>query len=142
MRGSKSKNAPIGSNELELFLKEVEKTLIDKVEHYYGDKEKRLKEAFISKNPSMRISSRNRDINLMMKLLKELSKVVIPTDKTNSFRVVERTDYVKWVEGHIGKNASQAMDLLTRLEDEVSKSEFLFFCWKIFRHVKYRLQSY
>ena len=91
----------------------------------------------------MRGSTKNVEIKWMMKILKKSTKVVIPTNNTNSFRVVELKDYLQWVKGHIQKNAllttrdriveiyKEAKYLMKRLEDKVSKSEFLFVLEKI-----------
>jgi len=34
--------------------------------------------------------------------------VVVPTDKTNSFRTVSKSNYCKWVGKHLAKNAKEA----------------------------------
>ena len=66
------------------------------------------------------------------------TKVVIPTDKTNSFKTVELEKYVSWMEKHLNSNAikwsrekireiyQDACDLLDDIEDIVSEDEHIF----------------
>ena len=81
LRPNKRKAALIGSNNIEAFLNEVEKILLSKVENYFEN--------------NKRIKSRDQKIFKMKKDLKKINKVVIPTDKTNSFKTVEISKYTK-----------------------------------------------
>ena len=52
----------------------------------------------------------------------EGAKVVVPTDKMNSFKVVEKVDYVKWVEGHLKSLAVEvSADKLVSIFDEAGE---------------------
>ena len=42
----------------------------------------------------------------MRKNVGKSSMVVIPTEKTNSFRTIELEKYIKWVKGHLKKPAN------------------------------------
>eukprot|EP00957_Ditylum_brightwellii_P064254 4876211-Ditylum_brightwellii.AAC.1 len=44
-------------------------------------------------------------LKLHNQLQKEKNLVVLPTDKTNSYRTVEVEKFTKWVVGHLDKNA-------------------------------------
>ena len=46
------------------------------------------------------------DIKGMMKVLSKSDKVVVPTDKTNSIRVIELDFYIELVEGHLNTAAT------------------------------------
>lgn len=75
----------IGSNEVESFLSEVKRKLLGDLDNDYSDK----------------VNIKTAGIHNVMKKLKREDVVVVPTDKTNSFRVVDKEKYVKWVEEHI-----------------------------------------
>ena len=90
-RSKKSKTAPHWSVEVEAFPMEVEKTLLSKTDNYFmSDK-----------------NAKTRDLEIiqMKKILKNSTKVAIPTDETNSFRTVEMTKCVKWMNEHLNLNA-------------------------------------
>mgnify|MGYP001787478984 FL=1 len=44
---------------------------------------------------------------LQQKLRNKADQVVVPTDKTNSFRTVSKSNYSKWVISHLAKNAKE-----------------------------------
>ena len=79
---NRSRNAPPGTLAMEGFFKELEENLLWRLDKYYDEKSK--------KKPTPSTSS---DINQMLNILKNSSKVVVPTDKTNSFKIIETEDY-------------------------------------------------
>ena len=89
-----SNTAPTGSSAVESFLKEIETKLIDRVYEFYGKGYKRP------------INMKDEEIKSMRKNVGKSSMVVIPTDKTNSFRTIELEEYIKWVKGHLEKLAN------------------------------------
>ena len=112
-----------GSDELEAFLKDVERELISQV----LDKGRFIfNETFKSK-----------EVKEMRKNLDGKDFVVIPTDKTNSYRTVKTNDYKRWVIKHLEKSAAEiprsklvevhqnAMEYLEELEPLLSKNEHL-----------------
>ena len=88
-----TQNAPIGSPELEGFLRELERTLIT--------------QAFEDSK-----TKRKRDENILLTLdkLGKSTQVTIATDKTNSFKVISIEKYKFWVYGHLKKAAKEVKD--------------------------------
>ena len=88
-----TQNAPIGSPELEGFLRELERTLIT--------------QAFEDSK-----TKRKRDENILLTLdkLGKSTQVTIATDKTNSFKVISIEKYKFWVYGHLEKAAKEVKD--------------------------------
>ena len=117
-------SAPRATEEVEAFLHELEQTLLDQA-FEYNDKR-------VSCPKSSQIK------HLQQQLRKNTSTVVIPTDKTNSFRVVPITDYTKWVLGHLQQYAREvprsklteisekAKDMLDEKIELLSKKEVAF----------------
>jgi GIY-YIG catalytic domain len=117
-------SAPRASEEVEFFLQALEGNLLEQAFEY---NEKRLgcKKSNIIKG-------------LQKKLMDESEMVVIPTDKTNSFRIVPLSDYVSWVKQHLDKYGKEiprsklievtdkAMELLEEKRDFLSMKETLF----------------
>ena len=83
-------NAPIGSTEVEAFLKEIEYELIAQV----------TKDKLVTK-------PRDEIISKLLERLDESEKVVIATDKTNSFQVVPIGKYKEWVAAHLETSAKE-----------------------------------
>ena len=110
---------PIGSPEVERFLKEVEQQLI-----------KIVNEEDLSKN-----NDRVKTIALHLENLRKSSQVVIATDRTNSFQVIPLEKYKKWVLEHLRKSAKEikrerlvelygiAQETKLKIEDSLSESE-------------------
>ena len=86
---NKSKNAPYGTPALEAFFKELELSLFQRVDKYYEEKTKK-KESSISS-----------EIDQLLRNLRETSRVVVPTDKTNSFKLIEIEEYKTQVFKHL-----------------------------------------
>jgi len=86
-------SAPRADDETERFLLQLEgellKQALDKIE------------AKGRNNKSHKIKS------LQQKLRNNDNLVVVPTDKTNSFRTVSKSNCCKWVEGHLTQNAKE-----------------------------------
>ena len=73
-----------------------------------------------------------------MEKLNKSTKVVVPTDKTNSFRTIETEEYINWVTKHLNKSAitssherikeifKDANELLLGIEDLLSENEYHF----------------
>ena len=100
----------------------------------------------LDKNKQKPITKKAKEIKAMSKKLQEdPNHVAIPTDKTNSFKVVTLKRYKEWVQAELGKNAQvidhkrleeiyeKAMLLLTSLEGTISEKEY--------NYVKYTLRS-
>ena len=114
--------APRGSDELEAFLKDVERELISQVldEGRFKYKE----------------DKRSKDVKRVRKLLAQTDLVAIPTDKTNSYRTVKTEDYKKWVIKHLAESSAeiprskvvevyhQAKEFLEELQPSLSENEF------------------
>ena len=120
--GKTTQNAPIGSPEVESFLKEVEQQLITQVnEEDFSFKKKR-----------------DKTIVLLLENLRKSDQVVIATDKTNSFQVIPIEKYKIWVLGHLNKSAKEierkrlveifevAQETKTLLEETLSEKEYMF----------------
>ena len=106
-KSNKANLAPIASKEVEMFLNElVEGILCDLDSSESPNKTQKLNE-----------------IRRLEKILREEgAKVVVPTDKMNSFKVVEKVDYVKWVEGHLKSSAVEVLaDKLVSIFDEAGR---------------------
>ena len=57
------------------------------------------------KDPRKKKPSDAKVLSMLERLRSDDSVVVIATDKTNAYKVVEKKDYVRWVRGHLEKNA-------------------------------------
>jgi len=75
-------SAPRADDESDRFLLQLLKQALGKIDAKGGN------------NKSHKIKS------LQQKLRNHDNLVVVPTDKTNSFRTVSKSNYCKWVEGH------------------------------------------
>ena len=89
---NRSKNAPIGSPNLEAFFNEVEDTLFKRVNSYYEE---------IESNQNKKENPIFSKISPLITNLKKSSKVTVPTDKTNSYRAIKFDQYIKWVENYL-----------------------------------------
>ena len=94
---NKSVNAPIASKQVEAFLNETEKSLIEQVNSFYDKKEPEDKKT--------NVTTKHSEIRDLMNLMKRLSKVAVPTDKTNSIILIETAKYIEWVRSHLDKAA-------------------------------------
>ena len=86
-----TQDAPIGSPEVEGFLKEIEQQLIAQVNNENYSKKK----------------ERDKIIAQLLENLRKSSQVVIATDKTNSFQVISTEQYKIWVLEHLQKFAKE-----------------------------------
>jgi len=113
-------SVPMASKEVEAFLDDVVHTL--------------LKD--LNKGKEIPETNKAREIRLLAKSLQEEeSQVVVPTDKTNSFRIVKKEKYISWVNNHLESAASEistdklqfifgeAEKLLGELDDTLSEDE-------------------
>ena len=82
LKPSFTKSTPKGSDELETFLRELERKLLSDLE---------------TNTPKNLTKKAKEIISLERKLQGATNTVVIPTDKTNSFQVILLEDYKKWV---------------------------------------------
>ena len=126
------KQAPIGSNNLESFLSEVESTLINQVYDYYEVKKRNISKRKTTGNA---ISS---NIERILKDLMNSRAVIIPTDKTNNFVAVEFDKYLYWMKNHIDKCGfetprsklveifDESEKLLEEMKVWISKNEYNF----------------
>ena len=80
LRSSKPKSAPRGSEKLEAFLIEIERKLLNEFDN--------LK--------PIKLSERAKRINELQKKLKDTEDVIVPTDKTNSFRIINSKTKKLW----------------------------------------------
>ena len=110
-----TQDAPIGSPEVEGFLKEVEIKLIDQIN----------KEDFSNVK-----NNRDRTIDTLLERLRRSNQVVIATDKTNSFKVIPLDKYKKMVLGHLRASAKEIprdriIELFDTAKNEQAKFEDL-----------------
>ena len=122
LKGSSPKSAPRGSDEVEAFLIEIERKLITEFDNL--------------KKP--KVSDRAKKINELQKKLKDMEEVIIPTDKTNSFKIILLRDYKRWVLETLMTDAREievttltntlekAEALLMEIEPIISHNEFMF----------------
>jgi hypothetical protein len=82
--------APHGSRQLEQFLEDVEFEILAML--------KRGNEDYAP-------SPRSKAVNDLLANLQGQDQVVVPTDKTNSFRLVDSKDYIRWVKAHLNASA-------------------------------------
>lgn len=125
---STANTAPIASLEVEAFLDDVVRLLL-------GD---------LNTSETIVETNKAREIHKLVKGLGENeSTVVVQTDKTNSFRVVDKAKYIEWVEGHLKKNAkevsteklvsifNEANKLLSEIDEVLSYGEDGFICFTL-----------
>jgi len=100
-------SAPIASKQVEAFLDDVVHTL--------------LKD--LSRGKEKLEMNKAREIRFLAKsLLQEESQIVVPTDKTNNFQIVEKEKYISWVNDHLELAASEiSVDRLQFIFKEVEK---------------------
>ena len=84
-------SAPRASEEVEAFLTKLMKTLLERAEKIKTHETEDLRSVAIKE--------------LQQSLQQDDRVAVIPTDKTNSFRVVLVEDYIKWINQHLKKSA-------------------------------------
>jgi hypothetical protein len=119
----KLKRAPKGSEDLEAFLLAVQREIIDRV---------------FDKVNGYVPNEKSQDLKDVCKGLQDTNTVVIPTDKTNSFRCIHIRDYQDWATKHLLKNGKEiprsklvevldeANELLESLDDVMSEDEYSF----------------
>jgi hypothetical protein len=83
-------------------------------------------------------SPRSKAVNGLLANLQGQDQVVVPTDKTNSFRLVDSTDYIRWVKAHLNASAKvvsrhhlmevlqSGQDLLDEMEGLMGEKEVKF----------------
>jgi hypothetical protein len=74
-------------------------------------------------------SPRSKAVNGLLANLQGQDQVVVPTDKTNSFRLVDSTDYIRWVKAHL--NASAKVFLVTILWKSFNLARISWTKWKV-----------
>jgi hypothetical protein len=79
-----------GSRQLEQFLEEVEFEILAML--------KRGNEDYAP-------SPRSKAVNGLLANLQGQDQVVVPTDKTNSFRLIDSKEYIRWVKAHLYTSA-------------------------------------
>ena len=106
-KSNKANLAPIASKEVEVFFNELVKGILRDLDS----------------SESLNKTQKLKEIRRLEKILREEgAKVVVPTDKMNSFKVVEKVDYVKWVEGHLKSSAVEVLaDKLVSIFDEAGE---------------------
>jgi hypothetical protein len=103
-RISTANSAPTASPQVEVFLDEVAERLLTELD----------------KSESRPEMNKAKEIRFLEAKLKEhLDRVVIPTDKTNSFKVVDKEKYIKWVLDHLKTDAIEvSADKLVKIHEE------------------------
>jgi hypothetical protein len=103
-RMSTANLAPMASPQVEVFLDEVAERLLTELDKSEGQ-------------PEM---NKVKEIHFLEAKLKEhLDRVMIPTDKTNSFKVVDKEKYSKWMLGHLKTDATEvSADMLVKIHEE------------------------
>ena len=116
----KRKNAPVGSNELECFLKQVEEAIINES---------------LANKPTRNENKLSLEFKDLLKQLREFDLVAIPTDKTNSFTLMSSREYAKEIKIHLDKSAvrinrsklneivENCFSFITELDRYLSKNE-------------------
>jgi hypothetical protein len=117
-------SAPQGNDNVELFLKRVEEEVLNQAFAYQQHQFK---------------SKCSRDIrSLSSRLQQQPTLVVVPTDKTNTFRVIHLAKYIDQMQGHLRANAKpipsarltevveEAMSLLNDITPMLSANERLY----------------
>jgi hypothetical protein len=109
-----------GSAELEVFLRQLESKLLDKV---------------MLKTTEPYSNGTSTAIKQTLQMLKEDTRVCIPTDKTNSFQLMEKNQYLKEVKIHLAERAkpisktklaevhAESKLLLLKHQEEMTKGE-------------------
>ena len=99
--------APKGTDHLEAFLKTLESDLLEKVfDNAYKPK----------------LSKKNETIKQIFKEFKQTDDVIVPTDKTNSIRVIKTKKYKEIVYTHLDKSASEIPHARLVYIHKISKS--------------------
>ena len=88
----RTNRAPKGSDDLEGFLLAVEKEMMDRI---------------VEKGNGYKPNLKSKDIQAVNKNLKLTIVVVIPKDKTNSFKCIHVDDYKNWATKHLLKNGKE-----------------------------------
>jgi hypothetical protein len=75
-------------------------------------------------------SPRSKAVNGLLANLQGQDQVVVPTDKTNSFRLVDSKDYIRWVKTHLNASAKvisrhHLMEVLQSGQDLLDEMEGL-----------------
>ena len=112
--GPKNKNPqpPKGTNELECFIKDIQRELIGKI----------LPHNDTQKQKTKAIEPISASIQDVMKNLKDTNQVIIPTDKTNSFELLDIKTLYIFIQKHINKKAKQIdKERLSTTVDEAIK---------------------
>ena len=129
-RENPKSKAPIGSPDLECFLKQVEEELLKQS----GD------EVESNNRAEHKNSAR---VKGLLKEIRETDLVVVPTDKTNSFRTMDVERYKMEIDKHLSKNAvaieraklteihDSCSDKLNELQELASDKELAFLDEKI-----------
>ena len=89
---NRSKMAPIASDNVESFIKEVERTLLTQAISFF--KMKDLDDKSKDFRRYKKKSEKDSQIYKMQLELRKSTKVVVPTDKTGSFQTTEITEYI------------------------------------------------
>jgi hypothetical protein len=107
----------------------------DQLEAFIADMETQLIETALNENNKYKPNARAKEIRDIAKQMSEQDHIIVPTDKTNSFTVMQTDDYKQKVLKHLlkdGKEISrerliqakeQANELLEEIDRLCSKSE-------------------
>jgi hypothetical protein len=106
--------APHGSRQFEQFLEEVEFEILAML--------KRGNEDYAP-------SPRSIAVNGLLANLQGQDQVIVPTDKTNSFLLVDSKDSIRWVKAHL--NASEKVVPRQHLMDVLQSGQDLLDEWKV-----------
>jgi hypothetical protein len=121
---NRTNEAPIASPEVELFFKDLTRTLLLKIDAI--DEKEQFKKAPL----------KTKKLKTIMKDISNKDVVVVPTDKTNSYKVVTTDEYKNWVHEHLQKSAivitkerlgekyKEAGALLESLTETLSANEY------------------
>jgi hypothetical protein len=89
LRPPKAKQAPQASAEVEAFLREVDRAVLSNV----------------AATPTVDLTRIDTTIVSLEKALEKVPVVVVPTDKTNSFRVISTEDYTRFMNEHLATSS-------------------------------------
>jgi hypothetical protein len=101
---STANSAPTASPQVEVFLDEVAERLLTELD----------------KSENQPETSKAKEIRCLEAKLKEHpNTMVIPTDKTNSYKVIDKEKYIEWVLDHLKTDAIEvSADKLVKIHEE------------------------
>ena len=99
--------APRASELVEGFITQLQRTLLKQL---------------MDKRDSNKSNDKTQQIRMLQKKLKATDMVVVPTDKTNSFKMISKEEYIKQVKAHLAKSGKEIKpNKLTEVKGKAEK---------------------